>query len=276
MRVATVDGLVTLFYDGSRELYNGELYHEWFEEYLYHDFKEKGWEDWIISDECKQYCRERRSWQQVIIEDGVTEIPRFTFFGCKNIKRVIFANTVVRIKEWAFRGCRNLTYIKLSINIEVIGECAFLGCGLTSVFIPPRCREIGLAAFRKNCDLTLFHVYPHTQLGDQVLSKTKLMKESHFELDECGNYEDQTDEVHNWLKTMNNDEKYSLHRACCSFQPLKEVIFTIILQQGIGAFNIKNDSGITPSRYLKENPYTDIKETDIIRSYVMKMMGEYE
>ena len=112
MRVATVDGLVTLFYDGSKELFNIELEEEWFREYLHHDHNEEGWEDWIISNECKQYFRERQSWQQVIIEDGVTEIPRFTFCGCKNIKRVIFSNTVVRIKKWAFRGCRNLTYIK--------------------------------------------------------------------------------------------------------------------------------------------------------------------
>ena len=181
------------------------------------------------------------------------------------------ANTVVRIETWAFRGCRNLTYIKWSINIEYIGYGAFADCGLISVFIPPRCRTIGSGAFRDNNDLTLFHVYPHTQLGDQVLSKTKLMEESPFKLDGWSNYQ-----VHNWIKNINNDEKYSLHRACTSFQPLKEVIYTIILEKGIGAFKVKNEAGITPSRYLKENPYADIKETDIIRNYYMKMMGEYE
>jgi hypothetical protein len=37
MRVATVDGLVTLFYDGSKELYNRELNNEWEVEYCDHD-----------------------------------------------------------------------------------------------------------------------------------------------------------------------------------------------------------------------------------------------
>ena len=51
---------------------------------------------------------------------------------------------------------------------------------------------------------------------------------------------------------------------------------TIIVMQGIGAFKIKNEMGLTPSLYLKQNQYADIKEMDIIQSYIMKMMGEYE
>ena len=274
MRVATVDGLVTLFYDGS-ELFNGELYQEWVYEYRHHDFNDDNWEEWNLSDECKRYWRERQLWQQVIIEDGVTEIPAWTFQNCKKIKRVIMANTVIRIKQWAFDSCKCLTYIKWSINIEVIEPGAFLGCGLASVFIPPRCREIGSGAFRDNYDLTIFHIHPNVQLGEFLLSKTKLLRDSRFELDECGNYEDQTDEVHNWIKNINNDEKYSLHRACTSFQPLKEVLFAIITVKGIGTFQIKNEAGITPSRYLKENPYADIEEMDIVRDYIATMMGEY-
>ena len=54
------------------------------------------------------------------------------------------------------------------------------------------------------------------------------MRDSPFELDIDGNYENQTDEVHNWIKNINSDEKYSLHRACSSFQPLKEVINAIV------------------------------------------------
>ena len=244
---------------------------------IYNSAKE-GWEDWDLSDECKRYWKDRQSWQQIVVMEGVTVIPDSEFLHCRNIKRVIFSNTVIRIESFAFDWCRCIAYIKLSINIEYIGNGAFYNCDLTSVFIPPSCTEIGSGAFRDNYDLTIFHVHPNSnvQLGRNLLSSTKLMEESHFELDRWGNYEDQTDEVHDWVKNINNDEKYSLHRACCSFQPLKEVIMTIILQQGIGAFNIQNEMGITPSRYLKENPYADIKETDIIRDYVMAMMGEYE
>ena len=74
---------------------------------------------------------------------------------------------------------------------------------------------------------------------------------------------------------MNNDDKYSLHRACTSFQPLKEVILTIIKAKGIGMFQMKNEAGVTPSQYLKENPYADIDEMDIVQDYIATMMGEY-
>ena len=50
----------------------------------------------------------------------------------------------------------------------------------------------------------------------------------------------------------------------------------LVVKHGIGAFKMKNEMGITPSQYLKQNPYADIKEMDIIQSYIMKMMGEYE
>ena len=278
-----MDGLVTLFYDGSKELYNWELDHEWFEElrdewwdeYQNHEY-EVNWGEWNLSDECKAYWRERRSWQQIIVVDGVTVIPEYTFSYCLNIKRVIFSNTVVRIEECAFGNCYSLVYIKLSINLEYVGVVAFVNCDLKSVFIPPRCREIGGAAFASNKNLTIFNVSRETEIGGNSIIKTKLLHDSHFELNERrGSYNDQTDDVHNWLKNINNDEKYSLHRACCSFQPLEEALLTVVLAKGIGAFAVKNEIGITPSKYLKENPYVDIEEMDIVRDYVMKMMGEY-
>ncbi|GFH57222.1 predicted protein [Chaetoceros tenuissimus] len=98
-----------------------------------------------------------------------------------------------------------------------------------------------------------------------------------FHVDKYGFYDDsQTEDVHNWIKNINNGDKYSLHRACSSFQPLKNVLMQIIREQGLAAFSIKNDMGITPSQYLKENPYTDMKEMDIVREYLMTMMGELE
>ena len=86
----------------------------------------------------------------------------------------------------------------------------------------------------------------------------------------------ENDEMNQWLKTMNNDDKFSLHRACSSFQPLKEVIHAIIQEKGLKAFREENSAGISPSRYLQENPYTELNEKEIIREYLMKMMGKFE
>ena len=41
---------------------------------------------------------ERLSWQHVIVINGVTEIPAWTFHRCMNNKRVILADTVIDIQ----------------------------------------------------------------------------------------------------------------------------------------------------------------------------------
>ena len=74
MRVATVDGLVTLYYDGSKEPWNEEMSTVWNEvnnnyddfgnDFGLNDYRnedEDGWESWDISDACKEYIRERGS-----------------------------------------------------------------------------------------------------------------------------------------------------------------------------------------------------------------------
>lgn len=173
-------------------------------------------------------------------------------------------------------------YIKLSINLELIVQHAFEHCDLSSLFIPPRCQLIGQWAFRNNKNLKIFNVPQETDIDNwSVISRTKLLEESDFQIirDDRDSFDSlrhglQSEEIVDWIKNINSNEEYSLHRACCSFQPLKETIMTIILQQGIGAFNIENDIGITPAQYLKENLYADISEKDIIQEYIATMMGE--
>lgn len=129
-------------------------------------------------------------------------------------------------------------------------------------------------AFDWNENLTIFNVPHNTELDKYVIVGTTLLVESPFQI---GQYRYDTEKVHEWLKNINKNGKNSLHRACCSFQPLKEVLMALVVKHGIGAFKkIKNEMGFTPSQYLKQNPYADIKEMDIIQSYIMKMMGEYE
>lgn len=114
MRTAVVDGLKTLFYDGSKELLNQAYYNE-----LQRIRRppislvpsKYRWN--FLSIGCKQYWIERWSWEQVIVEEGVTEIARNSFYRCHKIKRVIFAKTVTRVCRLAFHRCTRLCYIKL-------------------------------------------------------------------------------------------------------------------------------------------------------------------
>ena len=103
-------------------------------------------------------------------------------------------------------------------------------------------------------------------MGSDVLFNCPMMESAPFENDELNKI---------WIKNINRDEKFALHRACCSYQPLKEVILGILEANGIADLKTKNEAGITPSQYLHENPYADIQEMEIIRDYIAKQTGNF-
>lgn len=51
---------------------------------------------------------------EIIIEDGVTGIGRWAFFGCDNLKTVRIPQSVNRIGGYAFDSCENLTDVYIS------------------------------------------------------------------------------------------------------------------------------------------------------------------
>lgn len=215
----------------------------------------------------KETVRERQLLEQIVILDGVTVIPEFTFSDCWNLKRVIVANSVTRIERFAFYRCCSLTYIKLSVYLEVIGEQVFDACNLNSVFIPPRCREIGDFAFRSNKNLAIFHVPQDTEIGRFVLYKTKVLAKSPFR-NSVESFIDHREESYNWVKNINNDQEYYLHRVASSYQQTMEEIVPIIVEKGLTALRTENSIGITPFQYI------DVTEKDIIHSYIRKLLGE--
>lgn len=84
----------------------------------------------------------------VIIEDGVTSIGSWAFYGCSNLTSVIIPSSVTSIGGYSFMKCSSLTNITLPEKITNIGTCAFSGCSsLTDVTIPNKVTSIYDAAF---------------------------------------------------------------------------------------------------------------------------------
>lgn len=53
------------------------------------------------------------------------------------------------------------------------------------------------------------------------------------------------------------------------------MILEVLLDKGgPKAFKEENSIGITPSRYLKENPYIHVTEKEIVEKYILEMMEE--
>ncbi|GFH44669.1 hypothetical protein CTEN210_01143 [Chaetoceros tenuissimus] len=247
-------GKKTFFYNGEK------LYDEENEEPLIYDWKE------------------RDSWQVIIVLPGVEVISKLAIWDCNNVETVIMTDSVRRIEDGAFWRCWSLENVRLSINLEHIGDCTFSACySLTSIFIPPSCRKIGECAFHGCEKLIILQIPQHTELGEYVIERTALMKASPFTTDSLGGYEVNDaihhEEVNDWIKNRHADDEFSLHRACSSYNPLDEVIFDIVKRQGLKAFKKQDSVGVTASRYLSENPYTEIKEQNMIKRYILDMMG---
>lgn len=235
------NGLKTVFYDGTKLVKEASLT-------PIHDLEE------------------RRSWQQVFVEDHVQKIPESAFLGC-NIERVIITDNskLKRISRCAFAGNR-ISSLSLPTTLRYISPSAFADNNLSSVFIPPRCEEFHVSAFSGNENLDILHVTEGTEpILLSLMYYDRMVPTFRYPLEDCIE------------RNRNRGEEYSLHRLCASFQPSLGAIVAIVKEKGLGAFLEKNEIGVTPSRYLQENPYTgDVTEKKIFTRYILTMMGEVE
>ncbi|GFH46245.1 hypothetical protein CTEN210_02719 [Chaetoceros tenuissimus] len=216
---------------------------------------------------------ERQTWQVIMILPGVKVIPQHAFYECGNVKTVIMADTVERVEMEAFYLCENLVNIKLSTRLEYIGERAFSFCwSLTSIFIPQSCREICNGAFHSCKKLIILIMPQNIQIGQDVISKTKLSQVCPF-IDPLG--KGISEEIHEWIKNINADEIFKLHRICSSCHPSEHDIFSIVEQKrSLLSLRQPNSIGITPLEYLCANPFADIDQSKLVSRFVLKMMGE--
>ena len=107
----------TLTISGKGDMYNFD-YHP-------HSLTDAPWSTYI--DDIKK----------IIIEDGVTSIGEYAFYGCSNLSDVIIGDGVTTIGENAFSYCDSLISVTIGNGVTTIKEYAFYECeGLTSVIIP--------------------------------------------------------------------------------------------------------------------------------------------
>lgn len=97
--------------------------------------------------------------RKATIEDGITSIGKYAFYGCSGLTELALPNSVTSIEGNAFGGCSGLTELTLPNSVASIGDGAFICCSdlskITSLAeIPPVC---GSGVFdrvnKTNCEL---------------------------------------------------------------------------------------------------------------------------
>ena len=93
----------------------------------------------------------------IVIPEGVTQIPANAFNGCSFFTSVSFPNSLKEIGNNAFEECVGLCTVELPENLETIGFQSFNNCtGLKSVTFPSKITSIG--GFRGCTSLVEFNI----------------------------------------------------------------------------------------------------------------------
>ncbi len=73
----------------------------------------------------------------VSIEDGITSIGSYTFYGCLSLEKIYIPASIISIGASAFEKCCALEKIILPSGLTSLGEKAFSGCDGVTKFVLP-------------------------------------------------------------------------------------------------------------------------------------------
>ena len=108
----------------------------------------------------------------VVIEEGITTIGNYAFYGLKNLTGITIPASVWKIGENAFWSCTALTEITVPDTVYSIGKYAFYNCdSLERVALPAEITEIANSAF-SGCESLKDIVIPEgvTSIGSSAFS----------------------------------------------------------------------------------------------------------
>eukprot|EP00939_MAST-03C_sp_MAST-3C-sp1_P001130 g1130.t1 len=117
------------------------------------------------------------------IPEGVEEIPKCTFYGCKQLRAVGMSRGIRRIGAVAFRNCTSLTEFRAKEGLNEIGWRAFRNCSkLARVTLGTNVQHIKAEAFKSCSSLTEITLRSKIRMiGEKAFCKCRSLRRVRLE-----------------------------------------------------------------------------------------------
>lgn len=116
----------------------------------------------------------------VIVEDGVTKLPTYSFFHCSNLETVQIADSVEEIGAFSFNKCPKLSEIHMPANLKVLEGTVFTFSRSEAVLDLSNYtfKELGEGAFKQYTSLEKI-ILPAgmTKIGKKAFQGCEMLKE---------------------------------------------------------------------------------------------------
>lgn len=95
--------------------------------------------------------------ENLVIPEGVTEIPEYAFRGYAGLKSVTFPDGLTTIGMSAFNNCTGLESVIFPASVASIGAAAFYNCNLTFAEFFGNAPSMGPDAFSNNYNFVIYY-----------------------------------------------------------------------------------------------------------------------
>ena len=93
------------------------------------------------------WFKDRAEIRKIVVQNGVTTIGDYAFYGCENVTSVTLPDTVTQIGKLAFYGCKALRTLTVPDSVLVVEDYAFAKAGLQSIVFRGSAPVLGVGIF---------------------------------------------------------------------------------------------------------------------------------
>lgn len=93
------------------------------------------------------WFKDRAEIRKIVVQQGVTTIGDYAFYGCENVTSVTLPDTVTQIGKLAFYGCKDLRTLTVPDSVLVVEDYAFAEAGLQSIVFRGSAPVLGAGIF---------------------------------------------------------------------------------------------------------------------------------